>query len=93
MAQSVVSQHKVTRELFPGEQYGIEGYYSCHRERKSVQRHCTYFLIYGWPWLHYHRNRIDCCSVDQCWLLNTEQQWNLTGKTTFKRTVISRLGP
>jgi hypothetical protein len=92
MAQSLILQHRLTRELLPGEQYGIEGYYSHHGERKLVQRHCTSFLICDWPWLHYLRHRIDCCSVYQCRLLYTKQRWYLIGKATSKRTDISCLG-
>jgi hypothetical protein len=44
--------------------------------KKSVRRYRMYFLTYDWPWLHYFGNEIDYCSVDHCWLLNTEQQWN-----------------
>jgi hypothetical protein len=41
-----------------------------------VQRHCTHFHICESHWLHYCGNEINCCSVDHCWLLNTEQHRN-----------------
>jgi hypothetical protein len=46
-------------------------------KKKSVQRHCTYFFRYSWPWLHYLWNKIGCRLVDWCWLVHTERQWNL----------------
>jgi hypothetical protein len=46
-------------------------------KKNSVQRHCTYFLIYNWPWPCYLGSEIGCCLVDHCWFLTTKQQWNL----------------
>jgi hypothetical protein len=44
-------------------------------KRKSVQRHCTCFLISNW--LCYLGNVIQSCSIDHCLLLCTEQEWNV----------------
>jgi hypothetical protein len=46
------------------------------RRLKTRWRHCAYFPIYHWPWLCYLSKKVDCCSVDHCWSLNTEQQRN-----------------
>lgn len=38
--------------------------------------HFTYFLIYDTSSQRHLENEVDCCSLDYCWLLTTEQQWN-----------------
>jgi hypothetical protein len=46
------------------------------KKLKSVQKHCIYFRIYDLPRLCRLGNEMDCCSVDHCWLVNTEQKLN-----------------
>jgi hypothetical protein len=40
-------------------------------EKKFMQRHYAYFLIYEWPWCC-HGIEINCL-VHHCWLVNSEQ--------------------
>jgi hypothetical protein len=37
--------------------------------KKSVQRYCTYFVVYDSPWLRYIGNKTDYFSAHHCWLL------------------------
>jgi hypothetical protein len=36
----------------------------------------TLNILAHWSWVYYLENKIGCCAVDCCWLLNTEQYWN-----------------
>jgi hypothetical protein len=62
-------------------------------EKKWLQRHCTYFLIYDRPWV-FSLDIKSVFSVEHCLLQNTEQQWVLSSRLNrFRRIYISLLGP
>jgi hypothetical protein len=50
-------------------------------------------LMHNSPPVCYLGNEIELCSVDHCWLLNTEHKLNLTGKGGFENSDISQLDP
>jgi hypothetical protein len=67
---------------------------STYSSERSLQNHCICILMYDWPGPHCLLNEIECCSVHNFWLLNTEQQWYSSHHySRFQRNMIFVFGP
>jgi hypothetical protein len=52
----------------------LECLYGMNSNLKHPCKDTLILPVYKWPWPHHIGKEINCCSVENCWFLNTEQQ-------------------